>query len=173
MKNRILPLFLIILFFIIIFFIFFKGLKNSNIYTPKTDIDLNVPKFEAKLFDSKDVIKSDELFSSNRFYLMNIWASWCAPCREEHKFLISLSEKKNLEIIGLNYKDKVQNAKNFLNELKNPYKLIIMDIDGTISIEWGAIGVPETYLIYNKKVIKKVIGPLNKKILTEINDIIE
>tara|TARA_Y100001936_G_C15931473_1_gene589581 strand:+ start:244 stop:762 length:519 start_codon:yes stop_codon:yes gene_type:complete len=172
MKTKKIP-FILIIFFLVVFFVFLKGLKNSNIYTPSVDIELDIPKFEAKLFDSDELINSDEIFSSNKFYLMNIWASWCVPCREEHGFLINLSKKKNLEIIGLNYKDKVQNAKSFLNELRNPYNIIITDIDGTLAIDWGAFGVPETFLIYNKKVIKKVIGPLNKDILYEINEIIK
>ena len=161
------------LIFLIIFLIFFKGLKNSNIYTPNLKLDSNIPKFKAKLFDSESLITSDKIFSENKFYLLNIWASWCVPCRDEHRFLINLSKKKNLKIIGLNYKDKKKNAKNFLSELKNPYMMILTDLDGTIAIEWGAYGVPETFLIYDKKIIKKIIGPLNEKILIEINEIIQ
>ena len=172
MKTKIFPIFLITIF-LIIFLIFFKGLKNSNIYTPNLKLDSNIPKFKAKLFDSESLITSDKIFSENKFYLLNIWASWCVPCRDEHRFLINLSKKKNLKIIGLNYKDKKKNAKNFLSELKNPYMMILTDLDGTIAIEWGAYGVPETFLIYDKKIIKKIIGPLNEKILIEINEIIQ
>tara|TARA_A100001011_G_scaffold390745_1_gene474826 strand:- start:867 stop:1385 length:519 start_codon:yes stop_codon:yes gene_type:complete len=172
MKTKIFPIFLITIF-LIIFLIFFKGLKNSNIYTPNLKLDSNIPKFKAKLFDSESLITSDKIFSENKFYLLNIWASWCVPCRDEHRFLINLSKKKNLKIIGLNYKDKKKNAKNFLSELKNPYTMILTDLDGTIAIEWGAYGVPETFLIYDKKIIKKIIGPLNEKILIEINEIIQ
>ncbi len=172
MKTKIFPIFLITIF-LIIFLIFFKGLKNSNIYTPNLKLDSNIPKFKAKLFNSESLITSDKIFSENKFYLLNIWASWCVPCRDEHRFLINLSKKKNLKIIGLNYKDKKKNAKNFLSELKNPYMMILTDLDGTIAIEWGAYGVPETFLIYDKKIIKKIIGPLNEKILIEINEIIQ
>ena len=84
-----------------------------------------------------------------------------------------LSKKKNIEIVGLNYKDNSQNAQNFLNELGNPFKISFTDKDGTIAIEWGAYGVPETFLIYDKKIIKKIIGPLNKDLITEIKEIIE
>ena len=77
---------------------------------------------------------------------------------------MELNKIENLEIIGINYKDKTKNAKIFLNELKNPYDLIILDKNGTISIEWGAYGVPETFLISDKKIIKKIIGPINMKI---------
>ena len=94
------------------------------------------------------------------------------PCREEHQFLMVLNQEKNLEIIGLNYKDNSSNAKNFLNELKNPYSNIILDKDGLIAIEWGAYGVPESFLIYNKKIIKKVVGPLNENLVNEIKKLI-
>ena len=114
-----------------------------------------------------------EIFDKKNFYLMNIWSSWCVPCREEHIFLMRLKELDNLVIIGLNYKDKIENARSFLNEFKNPYDLIILDNNGTISIEWGAYGVPESFLIYDKKIIKKIIGPINEKFFFEIKDLIK
>ena len=86
---------------------------------------------------------------------------------------MKLKKKENLELIGLNYKDNVLNAKNFLDELKNPYAQIFSDQDGLIAIEWGAYGVPESILIYNKKIIKKVIGPLNKSLVFEIEELIK
>ncbi len=172
MKNKIYPI-LLIIFFFTIFFIFYKGLKNTNIYIPKTDIKKKIPSYEAYLFDSDKLINSNEIFKENKFYLMNIWSSWCIPCREEHVFLVSLSKQKNLEIIGLNYKDNIENAKSFLNEFSSPYKLIISDPDGTIAIEWGAYGVPETFIIHNKKIIKKIIGPINDKLALEIISLIE
>jgi cytochrome c biogenesis protein CcmG/thiol:disulfide interchange protein DsbE len=104
---------------------------------------------------------------------MNIWASWCVPCRDEHPFLINLSNERNIEIIGLNYKDDVEKAKFFLKKYDSPYKFIFSDIDGTIAINWGAYGVPETYLIYNKKIIKKIVGPLNEVSLIEIKNLIQ
>ena len=104
---------------------------------------------------------------------MNIWASWCVPCREEHKFLMNLHKEKIIDIIGLNYKDNHLKAKKFLDDLKSPYKIILKDLDGTIAIEWGAYGVPETFLIYNKKIIKKIIGPLNENSILEIKEIIK
>ena len=116
---------------------------------------------------------SDKIFDEDIYYLMNIWASWCVPCREEHQFLMELKKEKNLKIIGLNYKDDTQNAKKFLNDLKNPYSNIFLDKDGLIAIEWGAYGVPESFLIYNKKIIKKVIGPLNDNLTSEIKKLIK
>ena len=102
---------------------------------------------------------------------MNIWSSWCVPCKSEHPFLMVLSNQKNIEIIGLNYKDNNQNAKKFLMELGNPYEIILLDKYGTISIDWGAYGVPESFLIYNKKIIKKITGPIDKDLLLEIKKI--
>jgi cytochrome c biogenesis protein CcmG/thiol:disulfide interchange protein DsbE len=104
---------------------------------------------------------------------MNIWSSWCIPCRDEHKFLMELSKNPKLEIIGLNYKDNDVNAKNFLNQLRNPYKTIIYDKNGTIAIEWGAYGVPESFLVHKNMIIKKIIGPLNENLLIEIKNIIK
>ena len=172
MKIKIFPTFLIISL-LIIFIIFYKGLQNPNIYTPNTNIEKNIPIFETKIFDSEDTVNSKNFFLDNKFYLLNIWASWCVPCRKEHNFLISLSKKRDIEIIGLNYKDNIKNAKNFIRELGNPYSVIFLDLDGTISIEWGAYGVPETFLIYDKKIIKKIVGPLNKRSLEEIKKLIK
>jgi cytochrome c biogenesis protein CcmG/thiol:disulfide interchange protein DsbE len=86
---------------------------------------------------------------------------------------MELNKVKNLEIIGLNYKDNIANAKNFLDELKNPYSSIISDPDGLIAIEWGAYGVPESFLIYNKKIIKKIVGPLNYNLVIETSELIK
>ena len=172
MKIRIIPFFIIILF-LVFFGVFFKGLKNTNIYVPSYNFEKEIPSFTANLFDLNNKIHSDEIFNENKYYIMNIWSSWCVPCKEEHPFLVDLNKKKNLEIVGLNYKDNKKNAKIFLDDLGNPYDIILMDQDGTISIEWGAYGVPETFLIYNKKIIKKIIGPLDLKKVFEINELIK
>ena len=172
MKNKFLPFFLIIIF-VIIFSVFYNGLKENNIYTPKSNINKNIPQFSAELFYSDEIVISSEIFSSNKFYLLNIWSSWCAPCREEHSILMDLARKNKAKIIGLNYKDTKSNAQKFLNELGNPYEKIIIDKDGINAIEWGAFGVPESFLIYNQKIIKKYIGPLNEKSIKEIKLLIE
>ena len=172
MKISVLRIFLISLF-IIIFLIFYKGLNNTNIYTPNFNSEKNIPYIESEIFNTNNKINSKEIFKGNKFYLMNIWASWCIPCRDEHPFLMKLSSLKNIEIIGLNYKDKNKNAKNFLRKLKNPYKLILSDRDGTNAIEWGAYGVPESFIIHNKKIIKKVIGPIDQDTFLQIKKIVE
>ena len=172
MKNKTLPI-LIIIIFISIFFIFFKGLKNLNIYTPKSNSEIDIPSFKTKVFDTDNEMTSEEVFKNNEYYLMNIWASWCLPCRDEHAFLMKLSKQKSIEIVGLNYKDNDKKAKNFLEELDNPYKIILSDKDGTIAIEWGAYGVPETFIIHDKKIIKKIIGPINDELFLEIKRLIQ
>ena len=172
MRNKILP-FSVIIIFGIIFLIFFKGLEDSKIYTPDFDTKKKIPVFNTKDFFSGENMKSSSIFEFDKIYLLNIWSSWCVPCRQEHPFLMSLNSDKKVNIIGMNYKDNINNAKSFLNELGNPYKEIFIDIDGTIAIEWGAYGVPESFLIYNNEVIKKYIGPLKKQMVDEINLLIK
>jgi len=167
MKNKILP-FSIIFVFIIIFVIFYKGLQNTNIYTPDSKTIFEVPSVSVKLFNSDEIINTLEIFNSNKFYLLNIWSSWCVPCKQEHPILMELSQNNDLEIIGINYKDTKKNANDFLKDLGNPYDNIIFDNKGTNAIEWGAYGVPESFLINNNKIIKKYIGPLSKGSLQEI-----
>ena len=173
MKNKF-SLFIIIIFLSFCFFIFYKGLNNSNIYTPKIKDKKNIPIFEAKDFNSNIYINSEKIFEEDIFYIVNIWASWCIPCRTEHPLLMGLSKNQTVKLIGLNYRDNLNNAKNFINEFGNPYSHIIIDYDGTLSVEFGAYGVPETFIIdKNKIIIKKFIGPINKKIVEEIKLIIK
>ena len=171
MKIRIVY-FLLVIFFIFVFIIFYKGLNNSNSYTPNTDIK-NIPEFTSETLILKKPVNSKDIFKQNQFYLLNIWASWCLPCKEEHPLLITLGENKKIKIIGLNYKDNLNNAEKFINELGNPYETIFLDRDGTKAIEWGAFGVPETFLIYENKVLKRYIGPLNSKSIDEIRNYIK
>tara|TARA_Y100001936_G_C16038269_1_gene649916 strand:+ start:382 stop:900 length:519 start_codon:yes stop_codon:yes gene_type:complete len=172
MKNKILAYSLIILF-IFIFIVLYKGLNNSNIYTPRSDGEKDIPIFIAKKFDSDLKVSSEEIFVNEKFYLVNIWASWCIPCRDEHSYLMKIKKDTDIEIIGLNYKDEITNAKKFLKELKNPYQMIFSDRNGTLAIEWGAYGVPESFLVNNGKIIKKFIGPINKDSLLVIKNILK
>ena len=172
MKNKLIPL-LIVFVFVIIFIIFYKGLQNTNIYTPNTKSSFEIPSVPVKLFNSNKIVNTLEIFSSDKFYLLNIWSSWCVPCRQEHSILMELTKNDNLKVIGINYKDTIKNANNFLKELGNPYDNIIFDNKGTNAIEWGAYGVPESFLINNNKIIKKYIGPLNKGSIEEIKSFIK
>ena len=172
MKNKILPIFITSIL-IIIFIFFYKGLQNSNIYTPETKINNKIPSFSGELFFKNKMINSLDLFKLDQFYLLNIWSSWCVPCRQEHPLLMNLGKNNNIELIGMNYKDTKIKAKNFLSELGNPYKKIIFDRKGVIAIEWGAYGVPESFLIKDGIIIKRYIGPLNQKLFSEINQLIK
>ena len=171
MKSKYIPL-ILILIFLITFVIFFKGLKNSNIYTPDTNLKKEVPSFELKSFENDSIVISEKIFKDNDYYFMNIWASWCIPCKEEHGFLMKLKKDDRIKLIGFNYKDNFTNASSFLKELGNPYDIIVSDKDGTVSIEWGAYGVPESFLVHQNKIIKRFIGPINNKDLIEIEKII-
>jgi len=172
MNNKVLKITTTVIF-IIIFIVFYKALHDTNIYTPKKKSNIEIPLFSANLFYSNKQINSSELFKLDKFYLLNIWSSWCVPCRTEHSLLMDLTKNKKIEIIGLNYKDKKNNAENFLNELGNPYQEIIFDKEGINAIEWGAFGVPESFLINDGIVIKKYIGPLNKQLVEEIKLLIK
>ena len=171
MKSKIIS-FLIIIPLILIFIILYIGLNKSKFYEPKSKIE-NIPEFTAITFFKKKKVNTQNIFFKDKFYLFNIWASWCVPCKDEHPLLVSLSNNDQLEIIGLNYKDNLKNAEKFLNELGNPYKKILIDRDGTKAIEWGAFGVPETFLVFENKIVKKFIGPLNIKSVKEIEEIIK
>ena len=172
MKNFFLPISFVIIF-LIIFIVFYKGLKNTNIYTPDVKINNEVPSFSAKSFYSNEKINSSDVFEKDKFYLLNIWSSWCVPCKDEHPILMELNTNNAIVVIGINYKDNKENAKNFLSQLGNPYQRIFVDTKGTLSIEWGAFGVPESFIIYNKKILKKYIGPLNEETLLEIKQLIK
>ena len=162
--------------FIIIAFIFlilFKGLQKPNQYAPKdivNKIDLNT---SLKGFSENKNYSLDQLVKNDKYSLINIWSSWCSPCKDEHAYLMHL-HNKNINLIGINYKDNKKNAKNFIEELGNPYKKILLDIDGTKSIELGAIGVPETYLFQksSNSIVKRYIGPLDEEKIKEIKKII-
>ena len=164
----------LLLTLIIIFIILLKGLNVSKDYSnekikSKIDFSLN-----AKKLFSDEIINISDLFDKNSPSVVNIWASWCTPCREEHQFLMKLKDM-NINIIGINYKDSPKNAKNFLSLLGNPYSEVITDNDGTKSIEFGAIGVPETFIISGKKneIRKKYIGPLTSENLIEIKNLLK
>ncbi len=93
--------------------------------------------------------------------LVNVWASWCAPCREEHPLLLALSQDRRFDIAGLNYKDRPENARRFLGDLGNPFSAIGADGSGRAAIDWGVYGVPETFLVgKDGKILYKHVGPL-------------
>ena len=164
----------ILLFFTFIFTIFYVGLDKPNIYKPKEVKNKNLEEFVSTELISNKRFNSKDIIENNNFTLINIWSSWCAPCRSEHTILMNLSKKTDLNIIGLNYKDKKDNAIKFLDELGNPFSKNLIDPDGIISISLGAYGVPESFLLNNKsRIIRKYIGPLTSDNISEIIKIIQ
>ena len=172
MKNRYYK-YSIVIFLIFTFFIFYYGLKEKNFYTPE---DISIKQFPNLIlndFYTNSEISFDDILIGNNYYLVNIWASWCLPCREEHPYLVQLKKKLSIKIIGINYKDKRDNALKFLDEYENPYLTILTDNNGIASIEIGAYGVPESFILNKeKKIIKKIIGPIDRKKFNEIKELI-
>ena len=171
MKKKII-FFSVIIFSLFIFFIFFKSINSKNLYVPK-NISNEISQIKAAELFTGEELNLEKALSDSKINLINIWSSWCIPCREEHKYLMKLNKNNKINLLGLNYKDKKNNAKNFIIKYGNPYDFILTDPSGIISIDLGAYGVPETFIVKNKKILKKFIGPLNEKHLREINKIIK
>ncbi len=96
--------------------------------------------------------------------LVNVWASWCGPCRQEHPYLMELAEDERVRIVGINYKDQTSNALRFLGELGNPYDAVGVDDNGRTAIDWGVYGVPERFLVdENGTIIYKQVGPFDER----------
>ena len=100
--------------------------------------------------------------------LVNVWASWCVPCRQEHPVLLELSRDPRIVLVGINYKDKTENALRFLGELGNPFAAVGIDPNGKAAIDWGVYGVPETYLVApDGEILFKQIGPFTVEALRD------
>ena len=166
----------IIIFCFIIFslLIFWQGLKKDNNYDTKNLTGTRISNFQLSEINDDDKYISEEDLKKNSKTLINFFSSFFAPCRSEHKYLINLSSKKNkIQIIGINFKDKKNNANNFLKELGNPYNFVGKDTNGKISILFGIYGIPESILVNNNlTVIKKIVGPLDQIQYNEILNII-
>jgi len=172
MKIRLSFIFLFVLISMAVL-IFYKSLYVDKNYIPK-NISNKIENISIKEFYTENNLSLKNLFEDENLIVINIWASWCIPCRQEHKYINSLSEINNLKLVGLNYKDKKNNAKKFLNEFGDPFDIILTDIDGTKSIFLGAYGVPETFVINRElNILKKYIGPINSEIVIEIKNLIK
>ncbi len=172
MKLR-LSFILIFITIIFVFLIFFKSLYEDKVYIPK-QLNNKIENISAKEFYSDDNIELKNLFEDHEYILINIWASWCLPCRQEHPYITKISKFDNLKVIGLNYKDKKNNAQNFLDELGNPYDIILKDLDGTKSIFLGAFGVPESFLVDKElNLLKKYIGPIDSESTIEVKKLLK
>ena len=154
------------------FFIFKFALQKEKIYSPKITDNKIFTDFEVIDLIEEKKINFDKVLFGKNFYLINIWSSWCEPCKDESEYLLELKNDTSIMMIGINYKDKKKNALNFLKLYGDPFDRIFIDKQGTISINFGAYGVPETFLINeDNKVLKKYIGPLNDKNVYEIKNI--
>ena len=150
------------------------GLKKDNSYNTKNLTGIKISSFELPSIYNSDLISEKDL-KQNQFTLINFFASWCAPCRLEHKYLVELAKKnKNLKILGVNFKDKKNNALKFLNDLGDPYYFVAEDLNGKASILFGIYGIPESILINRDlTIIKKIIGPIDQKQLKEIIKLVQ
>ena len=163
---------IIVLFFIFVLLVFYNSLNRETNYSTDYLIGNKLTKINLKSFDDNKIYTSKD-FKKSRYTLINFWASWCAPCRIEHPYLMQLSKEKNLKIIGVNFKDKKINASKFLNELGNPYYYMAKDTTGKQSVNFGIYGIPESILINNEAIVlKKFVGPLNEQNLNDIKEII-
>ena len=159
MQRKIIKSFIILLIIFVIG-VFFIGLNKSSIYDTKNLVGQKITKIQLERFNDNKIITSEDV-KKNDFTLINFWASWCGPCRDENPILLKLNKEKNLKMLGVNFKDNKKNAKNFLIELGNPYDELAVDKQGKQSINFGIYGIPESILI-NKDliIIKKFIGPI-------------
>jgi cytochrome c biogenesis protein CcmG/thiol:disulfide interchange protein DsbE len=156
MKKYIVPL----IIFVSLGLLLAYGLKLDPRRIPSPLIGKPLPAFSlATVADPARKVSRDDLHG--RVYLLSVWASWCVACREEHPLLNELTSRKAVTIIGLNYKDKREDALRWLGALGNPYELSLSDQDGRLGIDLGVYGVPETFLIDKQGVIRyKQIGPM-------------
>ena len=153
--------------------IFYISLNKDPAYSTK-DLEGNkINNFQLEHFTNNKIISQKDLTDTN-FTLINFWASWCGPCKIEHPFLLKLNEEEKMKIIGVNFKDKRNQAVNFLNNYGNPYDLLTKDTLGKQSVNFGIYGIPESILI-NKDlvIIKKYIGPIRINDYKEIISIIK
>ena len=162
MQTKVIKL-LIISIIIFIIGVFFMGLNKSSIYDTKSLEGQKITNIKLEHF-SKKILLTEEYLKKKNFTLINFWASWCAPCRLEHPFLLKLNSETKLNILGVNFKDKKNNAINFLNSYGNPYDELVRDDLGKKSVNFGVYGIPESILV-NKDliIIKKFIGPLSNE----------
>ena len=141
------------------------GLGHDPHEVPSPLINRPAPAFQlAQLGDSSKTFSAQEM--RGKVWLLNVWASWCVSCREEHPVLLDFARTGLVPVYGLDYKDKREDALSWLGEFGNPYVLSASDTDGRVGIDYGVYGVPETYLIDRNGVIRyKQIGPVTPELL--------
>jgi cytochrome c biogenesis protein CcmG, thiol:disulfide interchange protein DsbE len=141
------------------------GLTRDPREVPSPLIGKPAPAFEiAQLHDAKSTFKPEDM--KGRVWMLNVWASWCVSCRVEHPLLVEVARRNLVPIVGLNYKDKREDATRWLERFGNPYALSAWDIDGRVGIDYGVYGAPETFVIDKAGIIRhKQIGPITPEAL--------
>ena len=145
----------------------FVGLGMNPREIPSPLIDKPAPPFGlARLDEPGKTFGLADM--KGQVWLLNVWASWCVACRTEHPVLVELAKRNIVPIVGLNYKDKPEEAKAWLANLGDPYSVSVMDRDGRVGIDFGVYGVPETFLIDSSGTIRyKHIGPVTEDVLAK------
>lgn len=146
--------------FVIVAGFLWVGLSLNPREVPSPFINKPAPAFSLPELHNENVAFANQQMQG-QVWLLNVWASWCVACRAEHPLLVSYARSNAVPIYGLNYKDKPDDARQWLVELGNPYRASLMDVDGKVGIDYGVYGVPETFVIDKQGVIRhKVIGPV-------------
>ena len=173
MKKKILLLPLGLFLLILLTFAYLLVIDRNPQAIPSNLINKKIPNFEANsLFKEEKFIFSQELKSE--IVLINFFATWCKPCRDEHLYIKKFSEQEKIRVIGINYKDDPEKTIKWLNDLGNPYSDVLLDKKGQIAIDWGVYGIPETFVVNSNGIIKyRQAGPITKKIYTKINSLIK
>ena len=164
--------FIFFLFILLIFFYLLTKERNPS-ELPSNLLNKKVPNFETEsLFSNEKFISSNEF--GNEIILVNFFATWCQPCRAEHVYIKRFADEKKIRIIGINYKDNTKKTIEWLRDLGNPYSDVPIDKNGRIAIDWGVYGIPETFIVNSKGIIKyRHVGPITKKVYKKISLLIE
>ncbi len=142
---------------------FYVGLQKDPRELPSALIDKPAPGFELAQLHRPELSFGPEQMRG-RVWALNVWASWCAACRSEHPLFMELARNNELNLIGLNYKDRAVDAKQWLVQLGDPYELSAADVKGHVGIDYGVYGVPETFIIDKQGVIRhKHVGPVSRQ----------
>jgi cytochrome c biogenesis protein CcmG/thiol:disulfide interchange protein DsbE len=161
MTRRHLLYFMPVLLFLVIGGFLFVGLSLDPKTIPSALITKPVPAFDLPALPGRDDGFSGGDLANGEVKLVNVFASWCVPCRIEHPILMRLAEDKTVSIYGINYKDKAESALAWLGELGNPFIRIGADFTGRVSIDWGVYGIPETFVVDGDgRIVCKHIGPI-------------
>ena len=173
MKKKLLIIPSILFLSILLTFFYLLIIERDPSAIPSNLLDKNIPKFEAESLLRKEKFISSKEFG-NEIILVNFFATWCLPCRDEHIYIKRFSNEKGIRVIGINYKDNSKKTIQWLKNLGNPYSNIPIDKNGRIAIDWGVYGIPETFVVSSKGIIKyRHIGPVTKKIYKKINLLIK